>query len=263
MAADDGLLRVALAPLGQALAPAHDLLDDDLLDHLLGEHLRALVRRAALQHLGRLVVVLDQRARQRLRELRAVAVERVGLDAERPRKLVGPLAVLDGGVALHVDGLRDRARDEGLRGGHHADVALDREVSRALAPAGVGAVEDGQVRGVEMRRAFERHGPADVVVRGLDLASGEAEVAQHVEGGVGEALLGDPERAGAERLAERPLVEGEADVERGRQRRLDLRDLLRPEAPLGERRVGDDRRALQRAVAHGVGDHLLDDLPSS
>ena len=87
------------------------------------------------------LLVGDELALQRLRELRAVAVERVGLERELPGQQIGRLAVLDGGVVRHVDGLGDRARDERLRRRHHADVALDREIALADAAARVGAVE--------------------------------------------------------------------------------------------------------------------------
>ena len=109
-------------------------------------------------------------------------------------------------------------------------MALDREVARADLAAGVGAVEDRVVLGAEVRRAFERHGAADVVVGGLDLRAGEAEVAQQVEGRVAQLLGGDAEDLGAELLAEGPLVEDEADVEGGGERRLELRDLGLAEA---------------------------------
>ena len=81
---------------------------------------------------------------ERLRQLGAVAIERVGLQREPPGQHVGRLAVLDRRVVRHVDGLGDRAGDEGLRRRHHADVALDREIALADAPAGIGAVEHRQ-----------------------------------------------------------------------------------------------------------------------
>ena len=90
------------------------------------------------------ILVLDQRGVERLRELRAVAVERVGFQAELPGEHVGGGAVLDRRVVRHVDRLGDRARDEGLRGGHHADVAFGRQIALADLAAGVGAVEDGR-----------------------------------------------------------------------------------------------------------------------
>ena len=130
---------------------------------------------------------------QRLRELGAVAVERVGLERELPGQQVGRLAVLDRGVVRHVDGLGDRARDERLRRRHHADVALDREVALAGAAARIGAVEHRIVLGLEVRRAFDRHRAADVDVGGLDLALGEADVRQQVERRRGDHLGADAE----------------------------------------------------------------------
>ena len=133
------------------------------------------------------LLVVDELALQRLRELRAVAVERVGLEAELPGEQIGRLAVLDRGVVRHVDGLGDRARDERLRRRQHADVALDREIALAGAPARIGAVEHRVVLGLEVRRALDRHGAADVDVGGLDLALGEAERGEQVEARVGES----------------------------------------------------------------------------
>src|SRR5690606_16946038 len=112
VAADDGLLGIALAPLRQLLAVrAHEFLDDDLLDDLLGEYGGLLLRRAVAEDFLRLLVILDEGRGQRLAELRAVAVERVGLDAEAPRQLVGRQRLLDRGRVRHVDRLGDRARD--------------------------------------------------------------------------------------------------------------------------------------------------------
>ena len=125
-------------------------------------------------------------------------------------------------------------------------------------PQGLAQSKTGVVLGAEVRRAFERHGAADVVVGGLDLGAGEAEVAQEVEGGVAQLLGGDAEDLGAELLAERPLVEDEADVEGGGERRFELLDLGLAEAVADERGVVDLRRLAERAVADGVGDDLLD-----
>ena len=88
-----------------------------------------------------------------------------------------------------------------------------------------------------MRRAFERHRAADMDVGGLDLALGEAEAASRSKPGIGE-LLGRCRASRAEVLAERPLVEDELDVEGGRQRLLDRRDLLVGEALALERGRG-------------------------
>jgi hypothetical protein len=65
VAADDGLLGVALAPVGQLGAALGDLLDDDLLDHLLGDDLGALGL-AGLDQLVGVLVILDDRGGERL-----------------------------------------------------------------------------------------------------------------------------------------------------------------------------------------------------
>ena len=148
----------------------------------------------------RVVLVLlvgDELALQRLRELGAVAVERVGLERQLPGEQVRRLAVLDRGVVRHVDGLGDRAGDERLRRRHHLDVALDREVALADLAARVGAVEHRIVLGLEVRRALDRHRAADVDVRGLDLALAEAQVREQVEARLRQRLGRDAERGRA------------------------------------------------------------------
>ena len=84
---------------------------------------------------------------QRLAELGAVAIERVGLQAQLPAEAVAVLDVLDGRFVGQVDRLGDRAADERLGGGHHADVAFDGDEALAGLAALVGAVEDGEVLG--------------------------------------------------------------------------------------------------------------------
>ncbi len=115
VAADHGLLRIALAPVGQPLALAQH---GDALDHLfhdaLGDARGARRRRLLQERLDFLFFLLvgDELALQRLRQLRAVAVERVRLDREFPRQQIGRFAVLDARLVGHVDGLGDRAGDE-------------------------------------------------------------------------------------------------------------------------------------------------------
>lgn len=67
------------------------------------------------------------------------------------------------------------APEEGLRGGHHADVGHRRDEALAVAAALVGAVEDGEVLGPQVRGALDGHGAADVVVGALDVLGAEAE----------------------------------------------------------------------------------------
>ncbi len=89
VAADHGLLGIALAAVGELLAFANhrDALHH-LLDHALSE--RGGARRHRLLDEGRhglivlLLVVGDELALERLRQLGAVAVERVRLEAELP-----------------------------------------------------------------------------------------------------------------------------------------------------------------------------------
>ena len=236
MAADDGLLGVALAAVRQLFAVAVRAARP-CARRCARRSARRAPRRVPRPAPRRLVLVLllvgDQRGVERLRQLRAVAVERVGLERQLPRQHVGALAVLDRRVVRHVDGLGDRARDEGLRRRHHADVAFDREVALAEPAAGAGAVEHRQVLGLQMRRAFERHRAADMRCwrRSMSLLR-EAERGQQIEAaGRRAARRVKLQHVAAELLAERPLVEGELDVEGGGEARLDLGDLRRRRSP--------------------------------
>ena len=56
-----------------------------------------------------------------------------------------------------------------------------RKEALAGAPAGARAIEDGVMLGLQMRRAFERHGAADENIGGLDLGAGKSQKAQKIE----------------------------------------------------------------------------------
>ena len=61
------------------------------------------------QNLLLLVLLVGQKLGvERLRQLGAVAIERVGLEREPPGEEIGLLAVLDACLVRHVDGLGDR-----------------------------------------------------------------------------------------------------------------------------------------------------------
>ena len=198
------------------------------------------------------------KSRWRLRQLRAVAVERVRFQAELPGQDISGLAVGDRRLVRHVDGLGDGAGDERLRRRQHADMALDREIALAGAAARIGAVEHGVVLGLQMRRALDRHGAADMDVGRLDLALGEAEMREQIEARRGEIGRLDLERVAQEIGTQRPLVEGELDVEGGGQRLFHLLDRLRRKAFGRQGRGIDRRRVAERAVADGIGDDLGD-----
>src|SRR5690606_3179801 len=193
VAADDGLLGVALAAVRQLLA----VIADDALDHALDDLLRDLdssrCRRLSGQSLNRIILILligDKRGVERLRQLRAIAVKRVGLQCQLPGQHVGVLAILNRCIIRHVARLGDRAGDEGLGCGQHADVAFYREIALTDLAARIGAIEDRQVRFVQVRRALKRHRTADVDVCGLDLLTVEAERWKDLERHVVQLLVG-------------------------------------------------------------------------
>jgi hypothetical protein len=78
-------------------------------------------------------------------------------------------------VPWEIDGLADRAAEERLGSRHHADVPLGADVALTLLSAFVGAVEDGVVPWIQMWRAFDGHGAANIVVGSLDVVLTEAE----------------------------------------------------------------------------------------
>ena len=140
---------------------------------------------------------------ERLRALAAVAVDRDRLGAEPPALEVGLLDVFDRGVLGDVDGLADRARDEGLGRAHHLDVA--HVVDRALAARRLeGAVEHRQVAVQQVRRALDRLLLVDVLDDVVDLRRGVAEPLERHR----HRLVDDLHHAAADQL----LVLDERDV---------------------------------------------------
>ena len=127
-----------------------------LADAELAADLGAVVRQAAALRRGeragrraeRRLLALVALARERLRDLAVVAVDRDRLDAELPRVDVQLRDVVDRGRLGQVHGLRDRARDERLDRAHHLHVAAVVD-----GPLADGAVEDRVVLGLHVRRA--------------------------------------------------------------------------------------------------------------
>ena len=255
VAADDGLLGIALATFRQLFAVgADDLLDDHLFHDLFGQHGGLFLHGTRGEDFFGFLVIFDQRGRERLAELGAIAIKRVGLDPQRVREFVGRQRFLDRGRVRHVDRLGNRARDERLRRRHHVNVGVYRQIARALLAAGVGAVEHIVMFGLEERRAFQRHRAANMVIGGVDLGLGKAQVAQKVEGRVVQLFGRDAKGLGAELFAQRPLVEHKADVEGRGECRLDLLQLARAKAVADQRRRVDAGAIADGAVADGIGD---------
>ena len=196
-------------------------------------------------------------ARQRLAQLGAVAVQGVGFQAEAPGQHVGLAAFLDGGAVRHVDGLGDRARDEGLCCCHHGDVAVDRQEPLADAAAGIGAVKDRQMLVLHVRRAFQRHRAADMHVGGLDGVLLEAKRFEHVEAEIIQLIVSEAERVLAELIAKGPAVEGELHVKGAFHGRFDLVDLGIAEALVTKRTKRDGLAVFQAACTDGVIDDVV------
>ena len=148
----------------------------------------ALVRQAAALQLGRrspgLVGGLHVGGRilargERLGALAAVAVDGERLHALLPRQHVGAHDVLGRGLVRHVDGLADGARDEGLHGAHHLDVAAVVDAALTVGRREC-AVEHRQVLLLQPRRALDGLVLVDV---GHDLLDGLLVVPQLLERG--------------------------------------------------------------------------------
>ena len=110
-----------------------------------------------------------------MRLLAAVAVDGDRLQAEPPGLQVGLLNIFDGGVLGQVDGLGNGAGDEGLHGGHHAQMAHVVDGARALGGLEA-AVEDRQVLFAQVGRAFDGAGGVDVADDGIRLVAGVTEL---------------------------------------------------------------------------------------
>ena len=118
-------------------------------------------------------VGLGGRGVQGLRALAAVAVDGDRLQALLPPFHVDAGDLLGRGVGRQVDGLGDRAGEEGLDGAHHPDVAHVVDRARAVQRP-EGAVEDGQVLLLEAGRAFDRPLLVHVVHDRVDLGLGRS-----------------------------------------------------------------------------------------
>ncbi len=90
---------------------------------------------------------------ERLRALGIVAVNSHRLQTKLPGLDVRLGNILDGGIFRHVDRLADRAREEGLGGGHHLDVTSPG--NRASTAGGrQRAIKHREMCGIKVRRAL-------------------------------------------------------------------------------------------------------------
>ena len=125
------------------------------------------------QAFPRLIIIFNQSRRQWLGQFRSITVQRIGLHTQRPRQLIGLLAVLDCRVIWHVDRLGNRTRDKRLRCGHHIDVAVNAQITLAFFAAGIGAIKHAIMLFFQMRRTFQRHRAANMVVGRVDVLLGK------------------------------------------------------------------------------------------
>ncbi len=136
-------------------------------------------------------------------------------------------------------------------------MGIDGDVPLADAAAAIGAVEYRQMFGFEMWRTFDGHGAAAIIVGRGDFLLCEAERLQHVEIGLGQLKVGQPEFGTAELFPQHVLIKGKLDFERLRQTAFHSakRGIVKP--LLLQRLVIDERRALQSLAAHTIVDDIL------
>ena len=255
---DNRLLGVTLTTIRQTLAVTHALnaLDntlDDLFCHRCSARCRRLSNHRFHCIIRFIFIIGDELRIQRLRELRTIAIKRIRLQREFPREHVSALAVFHRRIIRHVDGFRNRTRDEGLRCRHHANVAFNREITLADAAARIGAIEHRIMFDLEVRSAFERHRPANMDVCCFDVSLREAEEGEEFERRIIQLIRRNIKRPGEEVVAQRPFVEHELDVEGRRHALFNSGDLLIREALGAQRRMVDAGSLCNRTMANGIG----------
>ena len=105
---------------------------------------------------------------RRLRPLAVVVVDRDRLGVELPGLHVGLLDFVGRRLVRHVDRLRDRTRDEGLRRAHHLQMPAVVDEARALRRL-ERAVEDRQVAVLQVLGLLDRVVRVDVLDDASDL----------------------------------------------------------------------------------------------
>ena len=174
MSAHNCLLRIAPTPLRHFLTVRADhLFDHHFFDDFLCQNRGFLLGRAGGQNLFGFLIIFDKRSGQRLRKFRAIAIQGIGLDPQRPAQFIGCLTLLNGCVIGHIDGFGNCTRDKGLCGGHHIDMAVNTQISLTLFPASIGAIEDAVMLLFQVWCTFQSHCAADMVICRVDIRTAE------------------------------------------------------------------------------------------
>ena len=127
--------------------------------------------------------------------LAAVAIDGDRFQAQLPGLDVGVGDVFDARVLGEIDGLGDGSGDEGLSGRHHLQVAHVVDGARALGGL-EGAIEDGEMLVLDVRRAFDGAGGVDVADDGVGLLVRVAEFEQSA----GHGVIDDLDHAAADQF---------------------------------------------------------------
>ncbi len=183
-----------------------------------------------------------------------LAVERIGLQAQPPGRHEGRFAIRNRCLVRHVDGLRDCPGQEGLGCRHHPDMTFGRKITLASRPAPIGAVEHRQVLRPQLRRSFNRHRAAAIGVGTRNIIGAEASASSMSKPGLASATALRPSCSMQKLSPQKPRIEGHPDIERGRQRGLDRRELVIRKTERAQSHVVDTRRISQRAFADDVVD---------
>ena len=132
---------------------------------------------------------------QRLRLLASVTIDCDRLDAELPGLQIRLHDVFNRSVVGKIDRLRDRSRDERLRGRHHAEMPHVSDGARALRRL-ERAIEDGKVIVLHVRRPFDRARSVDVADDGVGLLVRVSELEERS----GHGIVDDLDHAAANQL---------------------------------------------------------------
>ena len=130
---------------------------------------------------------------QGLAELRSVPIDGDGFEHPLPGQKVSSFDILHGDGVGHVDGLGDRPGHEGLNRRHHLDMGPPGDEAGADAAHLARRIKHGIVLPLQMRGAFDGHGPAGEAVGLFDLLRSETKMPQQLEAPLPVGLAGDAE----------------------------------------------------------------------
>lgn len=183
-----------------------------------------------------------------LREFGSVAIDGDGFKPEFPRLIMDVFDIEDGGIAREIDSFGNRTGNHRLNSGHHGDVSHGWDKARSEFTAPIGAIEDGEMFGFEMRCALDGHRPERIEIRLFNLFWRKSDKSEEIEVGILELFLGDFETRSAKFESHDHGRHGEPNIERGLNRFIDGFERGGIESEHAQRFRIDNRCALNRGV---------------